>query len=370
MPAALPARPITTLGDVVLTDVTGEPTTAAAVFAQTYTDAWLVLSHGALVAEWYNDTGGPDRHHALMSVTKSIVGAVAGILIDRGLLDPGLPASHYVPELAAGGHGQARVRDLLDMRTGAAFREEYTDPSSQIRLMADWLGWQGPITADRGLYSYLTELGTSGPHGGGFVYRSADTDVLGWVCERVAGQSMAQLMGDLVWRPMGAGHSALLLSDALGTALHDGGLAVTARDLARFGDLIVTGGRRRDTGEQVIPPQWVREVTTVDVEVRTAFAQSPSEAAMPGGWYRDQFWVRPDSAGTDIVLGIGIFGQMLFVNRATETVGVKFSSWPVAQSPQYLEQTFRAFDAVAQTLGGVTSRRRPTSPPEPGAPLL
>ena len=62
------------------------------------------------------------------------------------------------------------------------------------------------------------------------------------MCERAAGKPMAELIIELIWQPMGAELNADLLCDALGTALHDGGLCATARDLARFGQLLLDGG--------------------------------------------------------------------------------------------------------------------------------
>ncbi|GAA4389387.1 serine hydrolase domain-containing protein [Tsukamurella soli] len=371
-PHPLPERPAPDLLQTTLTDVTGAPTTVGAVFERTYTDAYLIVRDGAVVAEWYCAAGGPERTHAIMSITKSIVGCVAGGLVADGLLDPERPVTDYATELAGSGYAGARVRDVLDMRTGVIFREEYLDPASEIRAMADWLGWQAPYGAPRagGLYGFLGSLGRGGEHGGPFVYRSADSDVLGWVCERVAGLPMDVLIRERIWRPMGAAADALMLCDTNRTPVHDGGLAVTARDLARFGRVLAHGGVEPDGSSHVVPPRWLRQVWTVDAGARAAFAASPSEAAMPGGWYRNQFWVRPDARGHDVVLGIGIYGQLLFVDRATGTVGVKFSSWPAPQVPAYLEDTFRAFAAVAAGTAGTTSQRPPSSPPvSPVRPL-
>ena len=110
------------------------------------------------------------------------------------------------------------------------------------------------------------------------------------------------------------------------------------------------------------------------------FAASPAEWAFPGGWYRHQFWFRPGDHG-DVLLCLGIHGQMLHVSRRTGTVCVKFSTWPGAQNHVYLEDTLRAFDAVGgflagrdpagpggRRLAGVVSglsRRPDTAPPRP-----
>jgi hypothetical protein len=337
----------------------GSPGTAGEVLADTFTDAYVVLQDGDLVTEWYGPLGAPDRAHALMSVSKSVVGCVAAVLIDRGQLDADRLVASYVPELAASGYAGATVRHVLDMRSGVRFLEEYSNPRSDIRRLDEWIGWDGADASEpRGLYRFLATLAAEAPHGSRFLYRSAESDVLGWVCERAAGRPMAELISALVWAPMGAEHDARLLHDGLDTAVHDGGLCATARDVARFGQLLLDGGVVPDgTGgtRRVVPPRWLRDGWAVDADVRAAFAASPAEASFPGGWYRNQFWFRPGAYG-DVLLGLGIYGQMLHVSRRTNTVCVKFSSWPQAQNPAYLEDTLRTFDAV----GGMLAGRDPT----------
>jgi len=364
-PRALPAAAAELdLFGVPVTRVDGSGGTAGEVLDDTFTDAYAVLQDGELVTEWYGPTGAPDRPHALMSVSKSVVGCVAAVLIDRVQLDPQALVTAYVPELGASGYAGAAVRHVLDMRSGVAFLEEYSNPQSDIRRMDEWIGWDGPDAGERrGLYHFLATLQAEAPHGSRFLYRSAESDVLGWVCERAAGQPMAELISALIWAPMGAEHEARLLRDGLGTAVHDGGLCATARDVARFGQLLLDGGAVPDgTGgtRRVVPPRWLREGWAVDADVRGAFAASPAEAAFPGGWYRNQFWFRPGAYG-DVLLCLGIHGQMVHVSRRTSTVCVKFSSWPQAQNPAYLEDTLRAFDAVGGVLAGrdpVRGRRR------------
>jgi CubicO group peptidase (beta-lactamase class C family) len=349
------------LSDVTITRVDGSAGTGAEVLADTFTDAYAVLQDGELVTEWYGPLGAPDRPHALMSVSKSVLGCVAAVLIDRGQLDPEAPVTTYVPDLDASGYAGATVRNVLDMRSGVAFLEEYANPQADIRRMDEWIDWRpgedGAAGEPRGLYRFLATLRAEAPHGSRFLYRSAESDVLGWVCERAAGRPMAELISALVWAPMGAEHDARLLHDGLGTAVHDGGLCATARDVARFGQLLLEGGTVPDGSEgvrRVVPPRWLRDGWAVDADVRSAFAASPAEAAFPGGWYRNQFWFRPGAYG-DVLLCLGIYGQMLHVSRRTNTVCVKFSSWPQAQNPAYLEDTLRAFDAI----GGVLSGRDP-----------
>lgn len=368
------------VGATPVTRLDASTATVDEVFADTWTDAVLVMHDGVVVEERYLAGMTAQTPHLLMSVSKSIVGCVAGILADRELLDPEAQVTKYVPEVAGSGYAGATVRHLLDMRTGVAFRETYAAPDSEVRVMERSMGWRPSLEGDpAGMYQYLTTLGTSTEHGGDFTYRSADTDMLGWVCERAAGTRMADLVSSLLWQPIGAEHDADITCDQVGSAVHDGGISAVARDLARFGQLLLDDGAI--DGQEVVPAGWLADSWQPGADVREAFAGTDNEAVLPGGWYRNQFWFRPGQYG-DVLLCLGIHGQMLHVSRRTGTVCVKFSSWPEAQNPAYLQDTLRAFDAVGGAMvnqsstggrhrlpgvvaglnrGGTTSRRRGSS---------
>ena len=172
------------LSEIGLTHPDGSVMTVGQVLAETYTDAYVVLQDGEVVAEGYGPEGGPDRTHALMSISKSVVGCVGAALIDRGLLDDGRLVTDYVPELGVSGYAGATVRNVIDMRSGVRFREDYGDPAAEVRVLGQWI--HGPAGDHRGLYGFLVGLAAEAPHGQRFLYRSAETDVLGWVCERAA----------------------------------------------------------------------------------------------------------------------------------------------------------------------------------------
>jgi CubicO group peptidase (beta-lactamase class C family) len=346
-PAPLPpaSRP---LPDPPVWQIDGGTATAAEVFAGTYTDALVVLHDGHLVAERYGEGMTAATPHLLMSVSKSLVGCVAGILAGRGRLDPAAPVTAYVPEAGSSGYAGATVRDLLDMRTGVAFRETYTALDAEVRVMERSMGWRPARPGDpAGAYPYLLTLGQAGPHGGEFTYRSADTDMLGWACERASGTRMADLISALVWQPMGAERDGEITCDPLGSAVHDGGVSATARDLARFGQLLIDDGLAR--GREVVPAAWLTATRAPGPGVREAFAVTEHEFALPGGWYRNQFWVIPGPGGP-VLACLGIHGQLVYADEATRTVVAKLSSWPEPQNTAYLLDTLRACAALAAHL--------------------
>ena len=350
-PSPLPASP-GPLPDPPVWRIDGSAATAAEVFAGTYTDALVVLHDGHLVAERYDAGMTAASVHLLMSVSKSIVGCVAGILADRGLLDPGALVTAYVPEVGRtstpSGYAGATIRNLLDMRTGVAFRETYTALDAEVRVMERSMGWRPAQPGDpEGAYPYLTTLGQAGPHGRDFSYRSADSDMLGWACERASGTRMANLVSALIWQPIGAEQDAEITCDPLGSAIHDGGISATARDLARFGQMLVDDGMAR--GYPVVPAAWLADTRAPEPGVREAFAVTDHEFVLPGSWYRNQFWVIPGYGGPVLVC-LGIHGQLIYADRAARTVVVKLSSWPDPQNTACLLDTLRACGALAAHL--------------------
>ncbi|PCC41387.1 serine hydrolase domain-containing protein [Brevibacterium aurantiacum] len=313
------------------------------------TDAWLVMHNGTVLTEEYFSTMGPGTEHLLMSVSKSLVGTVAGVLAGAGDLDPSRLVTEYVPELAASGYAGATIRHILDMRSGIKFSENYLDPQSEVRQIEEAIGWSEtkPAGQPTGMYDFLTTLEAKSEHGGVYEYRSCETDVLGWVCEKIAGESMQTLMSRVLWSRIGAERDALIATDQYGVGMFDGGINTTLRDLARFGYLYSNRGVSL-TGEQVVPTSWVGDTLTGDADIRKAFADGPDDNRMPGGMYHNQFWFPfPDSHA---FLALGIHGQMIYMNPGANFVGVKLSSWGLPQDARKLFPTIRAFDALAKSV--------------------
>jgi CubicO group peptidase (beta-lactamase class C family) len=340
----------TELSDIPLYDTTnGKRTTVGDVMAATATDGWIVTQHGKVLAEHYYGGMLADTPHLLMSVSKSMIGMVTGALVSGGTLDVDAQVTTYVPVLADSGYAGATVRQVLDMRSGIAFSEDYLDPMAEVRLLEQAIGWAPRTVPDlpTTLYDFLLTLRPESPHGGPFKYRSCETDVLGWICEAASGLRMPELMSQLLWSKLGAENDATIGVDSVGTGMFDGGINACLRDLARFGSLFLNGGTSL-TGEHVVPQSWIVDTFTGGIDSRAAFAASPDDNRMPGGMYRNQCWF--PYAGNNVLLCLGIHGQMIYVNRAADLVAAKLSSWPLPQDATKLFPTIAAFDEIAANL--------------------
>jgi CubicO group peptidase (beta-lactamase class C family) len=318
-----------------------------AFLERTYTDGLVVLHGGRIVDERYFNGMAPDSRHLLMSVSKSITSAVCGVLVERGLLAPDAAVTTYLPELSGTSWDGCTVRHLLDMRAGTRFDEDYANLQADVRVYEQVYLWR-PRT-DRGLpddiTAYYATLENSGLHGGRFEYRSVLTDVLAWVMERAAGARFADLVSGELWEPMGAEFDAEVTVDAHGNPMADGGVSCALRDLARFGLLLLRGGNRED--RSVVPDAWIRDTLTPDEDTVEAFTGSLDAREFPqGAYYRNQFWVIDPHA--PIYLCSGINGQTVLIHGPADVVIAKFSTWPVAWSPEFAVPTWKGLVEVAE----------------------
>ena len=318
--------------------------------ASTATDAMVVLHHGRIVFEHYANGMGRNTPHILMSVSKSVLGVVAAILAAQGRFDTSAPVTGVIPEVAGGAYDGATLGQLLDMRAGVLFDENYEAVSGAIIEYRKAQGWNplAPGEAASDLRSFFPVLRDGdGPHGGRFHYVSPNTDLLGWALERASGTRYADLVSQLLWAPMGAQRDAYITVDRLGAPRCAGGVCATARDLARLGLLIAQGGARE--GRQIIPEAWIADITgTGDGAAwdRGDFAHLFPGAAMH---YRDKWYVTRET--TPMLFGLGVNGQHLFVDRARQVVIAKFSSQASALDVPAIEATMAMVAGIRGRLG-------------------
>lgn len=317
--------------------------------AATDTDGIVILHDGQIVFESYANGMDAFTPHILMSVSKSLLGLIAGILIEDGSLDPNALVADYVPEIAETAYRGASVRHLLDMRAGVDFDENYLATSGAIidyRKAQNWNPLEpGERPSDlRSFYASMT--GSDGPHNGRFHYVSPNTDLLGWVIERASGQRYADLMSDRLWRPMGAERSAYITVDRLGAPRCAGGVCTTVRDLARVGQLLLQDGSR--DGRQIIPAKWIDDLISGgdpaawnDGDFVELFRRAPMR-------YRSKWYVQDGPA--PLLFGFGVHGQNLFVDRTNQVVIAKVSSQAAPIDEERNDLTLRAVRAIVGIL--------------------
>ncbi len=319
------------------------------------TDGFIVLQDGRIVFEAYRNDMGPQTRHLSFSVTKSVIGVLAGILVDGGDLDPARDVVSYVPELRGSGFAGYTVRELLDMQAAIDWHEDYADPNGAWRRWKVAIGWlpgEGSANVEPvGNFGFLPSLQRDSAGTGGFRYVSPAADVVGWVLERAGGLPLAELLSRKLWAPLGAADDAYIMTDRSGAAAAAGGFGATLRDLARFGQMVLDEGRV--DGRRIVSREWIADIRFNGDNAAWRGGQYRGRWN-PDGAYRSFWYVSGDADGS--LEAIGIHGQRLIVNPAKRRVIVRLSSGPDAVSRADYDLGSRVIAALDTALEAMPSR--------------
>jgi hypothetical protein len=323
-----------------------KPITWKESLSANYTDGMLIIHKGRVVYERYFGCLDKTGKHAAMSMTKSLTGLLAEILVTEGRLDDTSKVAAIIPELSRSAFGNATVRQVMDMTTALDYSENYADPKADIwaySAAASPLpkpqGYKGP----NGYFEYLQTVKQDGVHGKAFGYRTINTDALGWIVSRVTGKNLAELLSERIWNRMGAEQDAYMTVDSKGTPFAGGGLSAGLRDLGRIGLLMLNGGEIN--GQQLFPQKAVEHIRAGGD--KNAFAKAGYKT-LEGGSYRSMWWTFHNKHGA--FAARGVYGQTIYVDPTAEMVIVRYSSFPTAKNAKIDPTSLPAYQAVAEYL--------------------
>ncbi|MCP4005215.1 MAG: serine hydrolase [bacterium] len=293
----------------------GKTVDSEAFLAETDTSALLVLKDGRVRYERYMLTGGRDVNWLSMSVAKSFISAAIGIALEEGLIASiEEPITKYAPSLGGSAYDGVRIKDILQMSSGARWNEDYSDPESDINRFGRIMAIGGSFNEFAATLEREREPGTYNH------YNSTDTQVLGMLLVKATGRSVADYMEEKLWQPLGMESDAYWLVDSDGMEMAFGGLNATARDYAKLGELYRNGGVWN--GRPLIPADWVSASVTPDAPHLTPEAKA--DDPFPVG-YGYQWWIPAGDEGE--YSAIGVYNQFIYVNPTRDLVIVKLSAY-------------------------------------------
>lgn len=324
----------------------GRRLSQAQFLSETDTDGLVVLHRGRVIAEHYANGMTARSPHILMSVSKSMLGLLAGVSEVQKALGLERPVTDLVPEVGRGPYATISVRHLLDMRAGLHYDENYLTTSGPIIAYRKAMGWNPMEPGDSHIDTrgFLATLDVpTDAHGGRMNYVSPGTDLLGWAIERAMSRRYSDVFSDLIWQPIGAAWPASITVDRGGTPRTAGGMNIATADLARVGLMMAEGGAVG--GRQVVPEAWIDDLETGGD--RAAWDAGTLAEYYPGSAmaYRAKWYVDRGPRGP-LLFGMGIHGQNLFVDRRLGLVIAKFSSQAIPLDKERMALTMRWVDAV------------------------
>lgn len=311
-----------------------------------YTDGIMVMHHGKVVYERQNGCLNELGKHAAMSMTKSLTGLLAEILVAEGKLDDNALVGAIIPELKNSGFGDATVRQVMDMTTALDYSEDYADPDADIwqySEAASPLPKPDDYTGPNGYFEYLQTVKKKGQHGAEFNYRTINSDALGWIISRTTGKAVDDLLSERIWQKIGAEQSAYMTVDAKGTPFAGGGISAGLHDMARIGSLMLNKGEIN--GQRLFPAAVVDSIEAGGN--KKVFAKAGYDQ-LKNGSYKSMWWLFNNP--TPIYAARGVHGQTIYVDPAADMVIVRFASHPEASNGKNDPTSLPAYKALANYL--------------------
>ncbi|MDP3896773.1 MAG: serine hydrolase, partial [Mesorhizobium sp.] len=282
--------------------------------ALTDTMALLVLKDGAVRYESYALGGTRTTKWVSMSVAKSFVSAALGIAVGEGAIRSiEEPVTAYLPELAGSAYDGVRIKDILQMSSGAGWNEDYSDPDSDINRFISIFAHGGSFN------DFAATLSRARQPGSFNLYNSTDTQVLGMLLARATGRPIRDYLEEKLWHPLGMETAGCWLIDSTGMEMAFGGLNATARDYGKIGELFRNHGLWQ--GRRIVPADWVRASVTPDGPHLQPGDTGLSDSALGYGY---QWWVMDGTEGE--YSAIGVYNQFVYVNPARGVTIVKLSA--------------------------------------------
>ena len=281
---------------------------------RTSTTALLVLKGNTITYEDYYQGTKDTDYRISWSVAKSFLSALFGIAVEEGAIKSiEEPVTNYVPELVGTGYDGVRIKDVLQMSSGVAFNEDYYDFNSDINRFGRTFALGGSFDEFAGSLVREREPGTY------LHYVSIDTHVLGMVIRAATGRTIVDYFNDKLWSKIQPESSVYYIVDDQNEPMVLGGMNLRTRDFARFGQLYLNHGRWNE--EQIVPSEWVKASVTPDAPHLIPGERDTSSINLGYGF---QWWI-PENAEQEF-MGLGIYGQYIYVNQKAGVVIVKNSA--------------------------------------------
>lgn len=334
-------RPADSIGSTFYLDLLNQKMSFDQIFEQNYADGLVVLQGNKILHERYFGDFKGNAQHIWFSMTKSLVSAAFGLLVDQGKVDLRASPVKYIPELKDSGFERVSIQNILDHASALSFKENYTDQESDFAvhyaptLSMGWMPGAADASPDDtkifGTHDFLTHFikpDQALKPGEAFDYNSANADLLGWLVARISGSSLQDFIQANIWAKLGAEHDAYIAVDRAYMPVATGGMNSTLRDAARFGMMMRDGGVFN--GEKVIPKDWVDAILNISAKTRNNMVNNAKYGSDPWSAYHNMWWVLNAKSGE--YCAVGIHGQVIYINRSADTVMVWFSSQPGASA--------------------------------------
>ncbi len=260
----------------------------------------LIVRDGKLCFERYFNGWNGDDLHMLMSCTKSVTSALTGLAIYSGYIN-GVEEKIFdlFPEydtLRTSRKDSVKIKHVLSMSSGLSWDQTsygYDSPHNSLYQMLIYPGsWIYFVLSRNDMYS----------PGEYFAYSDGMAMLAGEIIRRAVGQSIKTFADSLLFQPLGI-DSVKWGNEIDGSTNSGYGLYLRSRDMAKFGQLYLSGGIW--DGTQIIPQAWILESTSEKINMS-------SNLGYGYFWWLTNYYL-PDALKIKAIVASGNYGQYIFI---------------------------------------------------------
>ncbi len=229
---------------------------------KTKTLSFLIVKNDSVIFEKYYSGTNDSSVYPSFSVSKSFVSALIGIAIDEGYIKSvDQPITVYLSELKDKNFNKVTIEHLLNMKTGIAFSENYSNPFSDIAKYYYGTNLKG----------YIRNLRVKEEPGKKYDYVSVSTLLLTRIIEKATGRKISEYLQEKIWKPLGMEFDATWSIDSKKHEVVKAFCCLNARtrDYAKFGRLYLNDGIWN--GKQIISKKWVNKSIIYSPDSASAF---------------------------------------------------------------------------------------------------
>ena len=294
-------------------------------------DNFVVIQKGKKVFEWFKYSELKNNQHILFSVSKSLTSLLTGMLIQDNFIKESKKISFYIPEIKESAYKNATIRNLLDMTVASDFSEDYLDRTGLFNLYREATGFNPRHSGSTiGLNEFLTKMPQSvKSHGEYYQYCSPNTDLLGWIIERVTKEKFSNVFSNYIFQKCEPKNEAYITLDPKGAPRTAGGICMTIDDLSKLAEMVRCKGSLGN--KQIIPENLMVEL--IDYENKFPWISKEKGILFPKGGYRSK-WYQTGLQNKEIC-AIGIHGQWIWIDPVRKISILLFSSRKKPLSPSY-----------------------------------
>ena len=310
----------------------GKKTSVKKMTNHKYFCSLLVGKNQEILYEKYASDFSKSQPQTIMSITKMFINLFIGELLEKKMIDLNNNISHYLPNIGTG-YASAKIQDVLNMNIDNSYSEDYTDPYTSSYLHEFVIGWRLPKnlkdieTQDRYLNKIEAKKDKDLFNNSEFShYKSANTDVLGLLVEKISGKPLRDWLLSAV-EAAGFEDALYMGTDRNYTPWIAGGGCLISRDFLRYGLLFSRKGHgveNRKVGSASFIDQTLKNKGTKYMELKKDKFLYYSNSTMKSG---------------DWIGHSGLGGQFLAVNLKTGIVASYFS---VIDTPSGTDEKYKA----------------------------